>query len=119
MAIWIGCMPSAHLNDVQIRTSEYRKWAHAVRRFTTGDDRKTIDAYKHSIQEAGRLPAPIRLSIDDRTHETAIGDGHHRAIAVLESGLPVFDFTWGWRRAFSNTTEHGPFPFHLHDWLQA
>lgn len=107
-------MPTSFLNDGQIRASEYRKWEHARRQFQRGKDRQTVDAYKAELAaNDGRLTVPIRLSIDDRTHEVAIGDGHHRAIAYMESGVPTFAFTWGWRRSFSVTHEHGPFPPHI------
>ncbi|MDT0608851.1 hypothetical protein [Streptomyces lancefieldiae] len=111
MAIWTGTMPTAKLNDRQIRPSEYHKWEHARRQFARGRDRATVDAYKAElVANGGRLKTPIRLSIDDRTHEVAIGDGHHRCIALMELGIADFAFTWGWRRTFTNTTDHRPFP---------
>jgi len=108
---WTGQMATSYLNDDQIRASEYRKWEHARRQFARGRDRKTVDAYKAEIQGNGsRLRTPIRLSVDDRTHEVVIGDGHHRAVALQELGLSEFHFTWGWRRSFTVTHENGPFP---------
>lgn len=108
---WTGSMPTKMLNDHQIRASEHRTWEHARREFARGRDRETVDAYKAEIlANRGRLTVPIRLSVDDRSHEVAIGDGHHRAIAVMELGLDAFDFTWGWRRTFSVTHENVPFP---------
>lgn len=107
-------METSRLNDRQIRASQFTKWEHAVRQFRRGRDRQTVDAYKAEIRaNGGRLTIPIRLGIDDRTHEVAIGDGHHRAIALMELGIHEFDFTWGWRRAFSNTTAREPFPNHV------
>jgi hypothetical protein len=104
-------MPTALLNDEQVRPSEYRKWKHAHQQFARGKDRATVDAYKAAISaNGGRLTTPIRLSVDDRTHEVAIADGHHRAIAVIELGLTEFHFTWGWRRAWTVTHERAPFP---------
>src|SRR5688572_21457343 len=74
---WTGQIATSYLNDHQIRASEYRKWEHARRQFARGRDRKTVDAYKAEIQgNGGRLRTPIRLSVDDRTHEVVIGDGH-------------------------------------------
>lgn len=114
MKPWTGTMQTSFLNDEKIRASEFRKWDHAHRKFARGKDRETVDAYKEEIRSnGGRLKTPIRLSIDDRTHEIVIGDGHHRAIALQELGISEFDFTWGWRKTFSNTTEHKPFPDHV------
>lgn len=109
--LWTGSMPTSMLNDRQIRASEFRKWEHAHREFARGRDRDTVDAHKAEIlANRGRLTTPIRLSVDDRSHEVLIGDGHHRAIAVIELGLDEFSFTWGWRRAFSVTHERVRFP---------
>lgn len=114
MTHWIGQMPTSHLNDNKITPTEYRNWRDATNQFRKGKDRETVDAYKAEIRSnGGRLKTPIRLSIDDRTHNLSIGDGHHRAIALMELGIPDFDFKWGWRRSFSNTTEHRPFPMDL------
>src|SRR5688500_17465469 len=109
-----GQMQTSLLNDRQIRASEYRKWDHAARQFKTGKEPETVDADKAEIQKnAGWLKKLMRLSIDDRTSKVAIVDGHHRAIALKKLGIRQFDFTWGWRRAFSNTTEHTPFPYNV------
>lgn len=108
---WTGTVATAMLNDRRIRPSEYRRWEHAHRQFQRGRDRQTVDVYKAEIQaNGGRLKTPIRLSVDDRSHEIYIGDGHHRAIALIELTIPQFDFTWGWRRSFSVTHERGPIP---------
>lgn len=111
---YCGQLSTSLINDRQIRPTEYRRWRDAERRFSRGRDRCTVDACKAEIRSnGGRLKVPIRLNVDDRTHEVAVGDGHHRVIALQELGIAAFDFTWGWRRAWSNTTSHEPFPYHL------
>lgn len=112
-----GVLPTALFNDRQIRAKDFAKWSHARRQFARGKDRQTVDRYKAELAERGRFRRPIWLDVSERTGEVLIGDGHHRAIALLEAGVTEFAFHWrncskgGW---FTQPPlETGPFPTHL------
>lgn len=107
---YIGRMPTSMLTDDKIRAIEYRKWKHARRQFATGKDRARVDELKISITQHG-LREPIILGIDDRYHDVYLADGHHRAVALMELGLPEFPFRWYWIRSFGVTMERGSFPY--------
>lgn len=111
-----GELPTAMFHDRLIRAKDYRLWSHVRDAFRHGKDRQTVDRYKAEIA-AGGLRKPIWLDVSERTGEVLIGDGHHRAVALLESGVPEFAFHWrstakaGW---FSQPPlESGPFPYRL------
>lgn len=108
-----GQMRTSLLNDRQIRPTEYRRWADARQHFERRDkDRKTVDEYKAQIQGGG-LREPIRLGVDDRYHDVYVGDGHHRAVALMELGVREFPFHWYWIRSFGVRMAAEPFPYHL------
>ncbi|MDK0524984.1 ParB/RepB/Spo0J family partition protein [Streptomyces sp. ML-6] len=111
---YLGTMPTALLNDRQIRPTEYRRWADAERRFTTrAKDRAKVEDLKTSISKNG-LQVPIRLGISDRyPDDVYVADGHHRAIALMNLGVETFPFHWYWIRSFGVTWERGPFPYHV------
>lgn len=111
-----GQLPTAMFNDRQVRAKDYATWRRAHAAFGRGRDRHTVDAYKTEIA-AGGLRKPIWLDVSARTGEVLIGDGHHRAVALIELGVDTFAFHWrsmekaGW---FSQPPlESGPFPYHL------
>jgi hypothetical protein len=110
---YLGQMPTAFLNDHQIQPTEFRKWADARRQFgRPGKDRVKVDELKASIAARG-LQVPILLGVDDRYFDVYVGDGHHRAIALMELGIPQFPFHWYWIKWASARTESDPFPYHL------
>lgn len=109
---YLGHMKTSCLNDRQIHPIEYRKWDHARRQFARGKDRTKIDELKASIAQRG-LQEPILLGVSDRYPDVYVGDGHHRAIALMELGIPEFPFHWYWIRSFGVRMEHDPFPYHL------
>ncbi|WP_255951565.1 ParB N-terminal domain-containing protein [Streptomyces odontomachi] len=113
MSKYRGEMPVTLLNDQQIRPTEYRRWRDAHHRFAgRQQDRETVEQYKAEIQDGG-LTIPITLGIDDRHHDVYVGDGHHRAVALMQLGAETFPFHWYWIRSFGVRIEHEPFPYHL------
>jgi len=111
MGRWVGTMKTAYLNDRQIRPTEYRSWSDAVRRFERREeDRKTVDGWKEHIERHG-LRKPIKLGISARYPEDVyVGNGHHRAVALMELGVREFPFYWYWISYSSVRMETGPFP---------
>lgn len=113
---YTGQMSTEMLNDRQIRAKDFTRWRHAHSRFARGRDRDTVDAYKAEITSGG-LRTLIWLDVSERTGEVLIGDGHHRAVALLELGVARFPFHWrvaekaGWLS--QPPLEPGPFPYHL------
>ncbi|MEU3826477.1 hypothetical protein AB0F36_14330 [Streptomyces sp. NPDC029080] len=111
-----GELSTTLLNDQAIRAKDFRKWRHAHSQFERGRDRDTVDKYKTEITRGG-LKTPLWLDVDDTTGWVYIGDGHHRAVALLELGVPRLAFhwrrlsKWGW---FSlPPLENEPFPYDL------
>lgn len=113
MAAWQGSMPTACLSDRQIMPREYRRWSDARDRFArNAKDRTKLDELKASISRKG-LREPLILGISERyPTDVYIGDGHHRAVALMDLGVPEFAFRWYWIRSFGVRMEHEPFPFH-------
>ncbi|MFJ8208112.1 ParB/RepB/Spo0J family partition protein [Streptomyces sp. NPDC096033] len=109
-----GTMPTAYLNDQQIRPIQFRKWRDAHRDFQArGKDRERVDALKASIAERGLLE-PILLGVSDRYPDVYVGDGHHRAVALMNLGVQQFPFYWYWIRNWGRPSmESEPFPYHL------
>ncbi|MFG2352607.1 hypothetical protein [Streptomyces sp. NPDC048521] len=112
-----GELSTALLTDEAIRAKDFAKWRHAHRHFARGRDRETVDRYKAEITARGGLKTPIWLDVDDKTGWVYVGDGHHRAVALLELGVPRLAFhwrllsKWGW---FSlPPLENDSFPYHL------
>lgn len=114
MGAWTGVMPTACLNDRQIRPTEYRKWRDARERFTrNAKDRAKVDEWKTSILKNG-LNEPLILGISERyPDDVYIGDGHHRAIALMDLGIREFVFQWYWIRSIGVDMERDQFPFHV------
>jgi len=113
MAAWQGSMPTACLNDQQIMPREYRRWRDARDRFACSTkERAKLDELKASISRKG-LREPLVLGISERyPDDVYIGDGHHRAVALIDLGIPTFAFQWYWIRSFGVHMERTPFPFH-------
>ncbi|MYV77774.1 ParB N-terminal domain-containing protein [Streptomyces sp. SID1046] len=108
---YLGKMPTGMLGDDKIRAREYRKWEHARRQFASGKDRSRVDELKASISRHG-LREPIILGISDRyPDDVYIGDGHHRAVALMELRIPQFAFHWYWIKSFGVRMECAPFPY--------
>ncbi|MFJ1647990.1 ParB N-terminal domain-containing protein [Streptomyces sp. NPDC088258] len=112
MTKWTGRMPTRLLNDRQIRPTEYGKWRHARQRFEQREkDRLLLEELKVSIPKDGLLK-PIILGISERyPTDVYVGDGHHRAIALLDLDVPEFPFHWYWIKAVGVRMETGPFPY--------
>lgn len=109
----LGRMNTSALNDRQIRPTEYRKWRHTHEQFARGKDRTKVDELKESIPRGG-LKKPIIIGVDDRYLDVYVGDGHHRAIALMELGAPDFPFYWYWIKSWGRPRmEAEPFPSHL------
>jgi hypothetical protein len=89
-----GLLPTALFNDEQIRAKEFAKWRHCHGAFRGGRRREIVDQYKAQIGRAGCLAQPIWLDVDDRHGHVYVGDGHHRAVALIELGVPEFPFHW-------------------------
>lgn len=113
MGIYLGRMRTAYLNDRQIRPTEYARWADARRRFTSREkDRQLMEKLLASIPEHG-LQEPVLLGVSDRYLDVYVGDGHHRAVALMELGVPEFPFHWYWIKSVGVRLEREPFPGHL------
>lgn len=111
-----GWMRTSYLNDRQIRPTEYRKWRDARRYFESRPKEWAKVERLMSIIAADGLPEPIRIGVSDRYPDVYVGDGHHRAVALLELGLPKFPFHWYWIKSWGRPRmENKPFPFHLLD----
>lgn len=114
---YCGQLPTALFNDRQIRAKEFAKWRHCHDAFRRGERRRIVDRYKAEIDARGGLPKPVWLDVDDKHGHVYVGDGHHRAVALIELGVDRFDFQWrliskgGW---FSQPPlEDGAFPLSL------
>jgi hypothetical protein len=111
MSPYLGTMPTAMLEDSKIRPTEFRKWKHAHRDFARRDkDRLKVEELKASIPVHGLLE-PILLGVDDRYLDVYVGDGHHRAVALIDLGVKAFLFHWYWIRSFGVSVEQRPFPY--------
>lgn len=88
-----GQLPVTVLNDRQVRAKEYAKWSQCHRAFERGERRRIVDDYKRHLA-AGDLVPPIWLDVDDQYGCVYVGDGHHRAVALIESGVVHFAFNW-------------------------
>lgn len=114
-ADWIGRMPTACLTSGQIGPTEFRKWAAAVDRFQRRDqDRKTVREYTDKIRHDQM--EPITIGVSDRYPDVYVGDGHHRAVALMQLGTDApatFPFRWYWIRWIGVHMEREPFPYHL------
>lgn len=104
MAAWQGSMPTACLNDRQIRPREYRRWRDAHDQFArNAKDRATVDELKASMKLKG-LKEPLILGISERYPDDVYnGDGHHRAVALIDLGIPEFTFRWYWIGSFGRS----------------
>ena len=110
---FLGQMPVRVLNDRQIRPTEYRRWDDARRRFERRDkDRATVEDYARKILDGAEYP-PLTLGVSDRHPDVYVADGHHRAIALMQTGADAFPFHWYWIRWAGVHMERGPFPYHL------
>jgi hypothetical protein len=111
---YLGQMRTSLLTDSKIRPIQFRKWADAEREFARpGKDRKLVEELKESIAKVG-LRKPIELGISERfPDDVYVGDGHHRAIALMELGVREFPFHWYWIKSFGVGMEHEPFPYHV------
>lgn len=88
-----GRLPVSVFNDGQVRAKEYAKWSQCHRAFERGERRRIVDDYKRHLA-AGDLVPPLWLDVDDKYDHVYVGDGHHRAVALIESGVVHFDFHW-------------------------
>ncbi|MGW5818055.1 hypothetical protein [Streptomyces noursei] len=113
MGYYRGTMPTALLRDDAIRPIQHASWTLA-RRYFAGrtKDARLVAALCESIPEQG-LADPLLLGVSDRTHEVYVGDGHHRAVALMTVRAPRFPFRWYWIRDFGVQIETNPFPYHL------
>ncbi|MFJ1827462.1 ParB/RepB/Spo0J family partition protein [Streptomyces sp. NPDC088178] len=108
-----GNMRTALLDDRKIHPIEFSKWADAKRQFANRDkDRIKVEELKQSIAKRG-LKEPILLGVSARYPDVYVGDGHHRAIALMELGVSSFPFHWYWIKSFGVRIESEPFPYHL------
>ncbi|MER7351401.1 ParB/RepB/Spo0J family partition protein, partial [Streptomyces aurantiacus] len=91
-----GRMPTALLAAGRIQPTEYRQWRDARSYFARrAKDRAKVEALKESIARQG-LAEPIVLGVDDRYLDVYVGDGHHRAVALMDLGIRTFPFRWYW-----------------------
>lgn len=111
MAAWTGQMPTSRLNDLEIRPIQFHKWAHAHRDFARRTkDRAVVEELKRSIPERGLLK-PILLGVSDLYPDVYVGDGHHRAVALMDLGIETFPYHWYWIKAWGRPQmERSPFP---------
>lgn len=114
-----GQMQTALLTDQGIRAKEFNKWRQVHASFQRGKRRDIVERYKQEIRQRGGLKKPIWLDVDDEVGHVYVGDGHHRAVALIELGIRDFPFHWrlcskaGW---FSQPPlERGTFPYRLLD----
>ncbi|MEV0779192.1 ParB N-terminal domain-containing protein [Streptomyces sp. NPDC050428] len=114
MGMYTGRMPVGMLNDKQIRPTEYTKWRHAEERFARREkDQRIMAQLMESIPKKG-LTDPIQLGISERyPTDVYVGDGHHRAVALMVLGVEEFPFHWYWINSGSVRWEREPFPYHV------
>ncbi|MCX4235407.1 hypothetical protein [Streptomyces ortus] len=113
-----GRLRTELLNDEQIRAKEYPRWSQCRSAFTRGKRRQIVDRHKAQIAQHGVPEFPLLLDVSRDTGWVYVGDGHHRAIALMELGIKRFPFVW---RYIDNTLfglgqpkpSRDPFPYHL------
>lgn len=112
---WRGFLSAAALNDLQIRASRGR-WRDVARRCDrTISDWEAVELYKREILNSGGLHTPIRIGVDDNG-QVYVGDGHRRAIALMQTGALQFPAHWYRITAGGQPAlEDEPFPAHLLD----
>ncbi|MGW2228167.1 hypothetical protein [Streptomyces formicae] len=107
------------LNDQQIRCKEYPVWSQCRHAFARGKRRQIVDRHKEIIRLHGVPESPLLLDVDRKERRVYLGDGHHRAIALMELGVARFPFRW---RYIDDVGLFGlgrpkpsadPFPYHL------
>ena len=111
-----GRLPVSAFGDREIRAKEFAKWRDCHSAFRRGERRRIVDRYKAQLAAGDPVP-PIWLDVDDKYGCVYVGDGHHRAVALIESGAADFDFHWRLTFKFGLFSqpplENGPFPYSL------
>lgn len=113
---YLGRLPVSLFADDGIRAKEFARWHDCHSAFRHGERRRIVDRYKAQLASGSPIPT-IWLDVDDKYGHVYVGDGHHRAVALIESGVADFAFHW---RLISNGSwlrqpplEWNAFPYHL------
>lgn len=106
------------LNDQRIRCKEYPRWDQCRSAFAHGKRRQIVDRHKEIIRLHGVPETPLLLDVDREESRVYLGDGHHRAVALMELGVQWFPFRWRYLDTglFSlglPKPSPDPFPYHL------
>jgi hypothetical protein len=113
MRRWTGPVETAHLTSGRIRPIQFRDWKAARRDLSRRTkDLAVLEELRASIPENGLLE-PIHLGISDRHLDVYVGDGHHRAVVLMELGVRTFPVNWYWITNFGVRMEREPFPYEL------
>lgn len=108
-------METAHLTSGRIHPIQFKNWADARKDLSRrAKDIAVLEELRASIPENGLLE-PILLAIDDRHFDVYVGDGHHRAVVLMELGVRRFPIYWHWIRNIGVHIEREPFPYELLD----
>lgn len=106
-------MPTRYLISGLISPTEYVSWDDCRRSMARRrSDQVTLAELIASIPEDGVI-VPVKIGVSDQDYRLYVGDGHHRAVAVMELEEPWFPFEWYWIRAFGVHREREPFPVDL------
>ena len=113
---WTGQMDTRLLERGRVAPIEHRDWADAKRYFETRPKHQAgVEEWAGRIR-AGRMQ-PIQIGVSDRyPQDWYVGDGHHRAVALMELGVRRFPFHWYWIKSWGRPAmERGPIDWGLLD----
>lgn len=114
MSAWTGRMDVRLLEAGRVAPIEHRDWRDARRYFKARPKHWAgVEEWMEKIRN-GRLE-PIQIGVSDRyPQDWYVGDGHHRAVALMELGVKRAPFHWYWIRSFGRPAmERGPIDWTL------
>lgn len=85
-------LPLSRLNDTDILSMDFERWAQMPRRFSLGDDSFTVQMLTHRIRRDG---FSSRIDIRyDHAHSISVANGHHRIYTLKSLGCTHVPYRW-------------------------